>query len=684
MTSDYAFPTIYQEFIALSRYSRFIPELGRREKWSETVTRLTNFWRKQLPAMDSALIDKIHEKILNLEVMPSMRSLMTAGPALERSHIAAYNCSASAITGTGKEIKVFTEEMQSLGFEGPITLKLRTPIIFDEAFAIGLNGTGFGFSVERQFINDLPSVGKNLDRSIYKRTHKNYPRVDKQELSFFDKKQNTIYVADSKYGWASALRILIVELYNGNFDVKYDVSAVRRAGAPLKIFGGRASGPGALVTMFENIRAVFRAADGRKLTSIECHDIVCFISEAVVVGGVRRAALISLSNLSDDRMRTAKSGNWWETAPQRMLANNSVAYTEKPTIGSFMQEWQSLYNSKSGERGISNREATRRACVATNRDPNHDWIFNPCHEIALRATGQMCNLSSVMVREHDTLESLMEKVEVATILGTMQATLTDFPYLSPKWKINCEEERLIGVSLSGATDHPLLQKVSEEAREWLHTLRDHVGVVNRKYAAMLGINEAAAKTCNQPAGNSSQLTDIASGLHDRYAPYYIRRVRADAKDPLATVMRAQGFACEEDVMSPSTLVFSFPVKSPDSASIRDTRTALEQLEYWMMWKKDWCDSHNPSITVYVREHEWLEVGAWVYANFDDVCGISFLPHSDHCYVQAPYQECTKEEYYKALSSTPTFIDYEALGLLETEDHTTGVQQLACVSGNCEL
>lgn len=383
-------------------------------------------------------------------------------------------------------------------------------------------------------------------------------------------------------------------------------------------------------------------------------------------------------------MRHAKSGSWWNDNPQRALANNSVAYTEKPTVGSFMQEWQALYDSKSGERGISNREATKKACVATGRDPNHNFIFNPCHEISLRETGQMCNLSSVMVREHDTLDDLLQKVEVATILGTMQATLTDFPYLSPRWKKNCEEERLIGVSLSGATDHPVLQSVSDEAKEWLHVLRDHVGDVNRRYAKLFGINEAAAKTCSQPAGNSSQLADIASGLHTRYAPYYIRTVRADCKDPLAITMREQGFPCEQDVMQPTNLVFSFPVKAPDTALFRDDRTAIEQLEYWMMWKKDWCDSHNSSITVYIKEDEWFDVGAWVYKNFDDVCGLSFLPHSNHSYAQAPYQECSKETYEEMVKIMPKAIDYEALGKLEVTDHTTGVQELACTAGGCDL
>jgi ribonucleoside-diphosphate reductase alpha chain len=377
MSNTYQLPTVYQEFIALSRYARFDNELGRRETWSETVARLIKFWREQLPELDEDTLQNISDYVGNLKVMPSMRSLMTAGEALKRSHIAGYNCAASAITGFGPEISIWDDKMAEVGIEEPIKIKVRSPIVFDEAFAIGLNGTGFGFSVERQFISELPTIGKNLDRSIYKRTQANFPSVPKQELSYFDKKHNTIYVADSKYGWASALRILIVEMYNGNFETKYDVSEVRPAGTPLKIFGGRASGPTALVKMFDDLKVIFRAANGRKLTSIECHDVLCHISEAIVVGGVRRAALLSLSNLSDDRMRTAKSGSWWNENPQRQLANNSVAYTEKPTVGSFMQEWQALYNSKSGERGISNREATKKACERTGRDSSYSFIFNP-------------------------------------------------------------------------------------------------------------------------------------------------------------------------------------------------------------------------------------------------------------------------------------------------------------------
>lgn len=684
MTDAVALPTVYQEFIALSRYARFRPELGRREKWHETVQRLVDFWRARLPQLGENTLEAIQDNILNLKVMPSMRSLMAAGMAATRDEVALYNCSASAITGTGPTVEVWNDAMRDIGYDEPISLTLRTPIVFDEMLYILLCGTGVGFSVERQFVNEMPTVGKPLARSIYKRTHKNFPGVHKQELSYFDKKQNTVYVADSKYGWASALRILIVEFYNGNFTAKYDVSEVRPAGAVLKTFGGRASGPSALVKMFEDVRNIFRPAVGRKLTSVECHDIMCHIASAVVVGGVRRAALISMSNLSDERMRYAKSGEWWNDNPQRALSNNSVAYTEKPPIGSFMREWQSLYDSKSGERGVFNREAAKKYAAATGRDPNHEFISNPCCEISLRDTGQMCNLTSVVVRPDDTLESLADKVEIATILGTMQATATNFVYLSPRWKENCEEERLLGVSMSGATDHPVLQNVSAEAKQWLDTLSQRARATNATCAALFNINRAAAITCVKPEGTSSQLNDTASGLHVRYAPYYIRRVRADGKDPLAVVMREQGFPCEEDVMQPTNLVFSFPVKAPEHSLFRDDKNALEQLEYWLMWKQHWCDSHNPSVTIYVKEHEWLDVGAWVYKNFDDVCGLSFLPHSDHTYRQAPYEECTKEQYEALAAIMPDNIDYEALGALETTDTTTGTQEYACSAGGCEL
>lgn len=675
-------PTTYQEFIALSRYSRFRPDLGRRETWEETVDRLIEFWDKQLPSMPKEETARVRGSILSLDVMPSMRSLMTAGPALERDHVAQYNCSFSAVQGTGPKVSLWDDKLRELGHEEPITIAIRNPIAFDEMFYILLCGTGAGFSVERQFVNEMPTVGKKLSRSIYARNNKNFPGVDKQELSFFDKKANTITVADSKYGWASALRIFVVEMYNGNFQVQTDVSAVRKAGATLKTFGGRASGPGPLLEMFEGIRTIFTKAAGRKLSSLEAHDVMCLIANAVVVGGVRRAAMISFSNLSDERMRHAKSGDWWVENSQRALANNSVAYTEKPDIGVFMREWQALYESRSGERGLFNVEGAMRAAAEIGRDITHTLRGNPCLEILLRIR-QFCNLTSTVIRPEDTLEDLMNKVEIATILGTMQATLTDFVYLSPEWKKNCDEERLLGVSMCGGRDHPVLGTANPVAKEWLKTLREHARAVNKKWAAFLGINPAAAITCVKPEGTVSQLVDAASGLHSRYAPYYFRRIRADEKDPLAQVMKQQGYPCEYDLMQKSTLVFTFPVKAPEQAVFAGKDSAIQQLEYWMMWKKCWTD-HNPSVTITVQEHEWLEVGAWVYKNFDDICGLSFLPASNHVYKQAPYEACTKEQYEALAARMPTSIDYEMLKRLETTDQTTAVQQYSCSAGVCDL
>jgi ribonucleotide reductase alpha subunit len=960
-----------------------------------------------------------------------MRSLMTAGPALDRSEIAAFNCTYAAISGKGPEVLLWDEKLRELGHDEPIKIKIHNPLIFDESFFILLNGTGFGFSVERQLIVDLPTIGKVLSRSIYKKTAKNFPKVPKEDLSSYDKKTNTIIVADSKEGWASALRIFIVEMYNGNFKVHIDVSGVRPAGMPLKVFGGRSSGPDMLVDMLEKLRLIFIAANGRKLTSVECHDVLCFIAQAVISGGVRRSSLISLSNLSDERIRYAKSGNWWEENPQRSLANNSVAYTEKPEIGQFMREWQSLYESRSGERGIFNRGAAKQAADRIGRDSSYEfgtnpcvrgdtmiltkaghfqikdlvgktvevwdgaqwveidnfrvtgtdqevwkvtlhdgseiiatpyhtfiteggdrvklnelevgdrlayseapethgtieepgayakgfalgdgshtasnvdnpllWVYAPkfvcedrlieslnelpvsaprtgaitevgicpagkvrhrvtglsvrksllpwcteykdglpsdvfnwtkhakaeflaglfdsdgtasdtkngfmyqltsvsrkllldvqlllkslgvqsklmltkaagikdfgperggfcpvkaayrltisqsssielakqltfsrlasfatkttaykvksktnkivsiepagvednvycctvptnhkvslsngiitgqCGEIVLR-DAQACNLTSIVVREEDTLDTLKEKAEKATILGTLQSTLTDFSYLSPIWKENCEEERLLGVSMTGTMDHPVLSHVSDEAKRWLDELRAVTKAVNEEWAAKLGINKSAAITCSKPEGTSSQLNNTASGLHARHSPYYIRRVRADDKDPLGIVMEAQGYPCEPDLMQRATKVFSFPVKSPKSAVFRDDRTALEQLEYWLMFKQHWTD-HNPSITISVKEKEWIEVAAWVYKNFEEVCGLSFLPFSNHVYKQAPFDEITKEQYEAMLAVLPEGIDYEALSRLETTDQTIGVQEFACSSGSCEL
>lgn len=613
----------YQEFIHLSRYSRWLDEKKRRETWEETVERYIDNVIK--PKIDD--VEELREAILNTDVMPSMRGMMTAGKALNRDNTCLFNCSFIAV-----------DHVRS----------------FDEAMFILLCGTGVGFSVERQFIAKLPEVPDS-----------------------FDDADTTIVVTDSKEGWASAYRELIALLYSGRVP-KWDVSKVRPAGSRLKTFGGRASGPAPLVDLFNFTVATFRKAAGRKLTSIECHDVMCKIGEIVVVGGVRRSALISLSNLSDDRMRHAKSGQWWETNPHRALANNSVAYTEKPDMETFMREWLALMESKSGERGIFNREAARRQ-VAKNgrRDPNYEWGTNPCSEIVLRSN-QFCNLSEVVVRADDTFESLARKVRLATIIGTVQSTYTKFPYLRKIWQKNTEEERLLGVSLTGIMDNPNILDMD------LAALKQVAIDTNAEYAEKLGIEPSAAITCVKPSGTVSQLVDSASGIHARHSNYYIRTVRGDNKDPLTRFMVDKGVPNEPCVMKPeTTTVFSFPQKSPEGAVTRNDMTALEQLNVWLKLQRDWCE-HKPSITVTVRDDEWLEVGAFVYRHFDEMSGVSFLPHSDHSYQQAPYQDCTREEYETMLADMPTDIDWSELSDYEAEDNTAGSQTLSCTAGACEI
>ncbi|GIV03843.1 MAG: hypothetical protein KatS3mg015_2673 [Fimbriimonadales bacterium] len=530
---------------------------------------------------------------------------------------------------------------------------------FDEILYILMCGTGVGFSVERQFINQLPEVAEQFHPST-----------------------TVITVKDSKIGWASAFRELISLLYAGQIP-QWDVSKVRPAGARLKTFGGRASGPKPLVDLFKFSVNLFKKAAGRKLTSVECHDLVCKIADIVVVGGVRRSALISLSNLSDDRMRVAKSGKWWENEPQRALANNSAAYTERPDMEIFLKEWQSLIESKSGERGIFNRAAAKKkAAEFGRRDPNHEFGTNPCGEIILRSAG-LCNLTEVVIRAGDTLEDLMDKVEVATIMGTFQATLSNFRYVRSVWKKNQEEERLLGVSMTGIMDHEVLSKPSDEAARWLTQLREHAVKVNAEWAKKLGINASAAITTVKPSGTVSQLVDSASGIHPRYSKYYVRRIRADKKDPLAQFMRAEGFPVEDCVMKPDTTdVFSFPVRGPEHAVFRDDMSAIQQLEHYLMFRRFWCE-HNPSITVYVRDHEWLAVGDWVYNHFDDIGGVSFLPHTDHVYQQAPYTECSAEEYEALVAKMPT-VAWSKLQEFEKEDSTTSTKELACTAGACEI
>lgn len=646
-------PDQYSTFIHQSRYARWNEEVGRRETWDETVDRYFDFFSGHLIENHGILAEEmpiyageLRNAVTNLEVMPSMRCLMTAGPALSRDHVSGYNCAYTPIDN------------------------IRA---FDETLFILMCATGVGFSVERQYVNQLPSVPERLDDS-----------------------EITIIVRDSKRGWAEGYRELLSLLYGGRIP-QWDTRKVRPAGARLKTMGGRSSGPDPLVELFEFTIRIFKNAEGRKLTSLECHDIVCKIGECVVVGGVRRSALISLSNLSDQRMRDCKSGEWWVLEPQRRLSNNSVAYTEKPEVGQFMEEWQSLYASKSGERGIFNREAARIQAMASGRrkgfysngtEPHPiDFGTNPCCEIILRPK-EFCNLSTVVVRPEDTAETLAEKVRKATILGTWQSTLTNFRYLTKKWKDNCEEERLLGVSMTGIMSNSMLNGVDPynimgEFKELLRYLKEDVAVpTNKEWAERLNIPVSAAITCVKPEGTASQLVSAASGIHAAFAEYYIRRVRQDIKDPLTQMLIDQGVAHEQDVANNENIVFEFPQKAPEGSVLRNDMTAIEQLEHWKVFQDNWCE-HKPSITVYVREDEWPSVGGWVWDHFDAMSGVSFLPHSDHVYKQAPYEEITEEKYHELVAHMPD-IDWSALGEYEKEDNTSGHRELACVAGQCEI
>lgn len=625
-------PTDYQNFIALSRYARWKDDEQRRENWGETVDRYFDYMSDHLNknysyTITKALKNKLTEQIMNLGVMPSMRALMTAGPALDRCHVGGYNCS---------------------------YIPVDSPRSFDECMYILMCGTGVGFSVERENVDKLPIVNEHFEDST-----------------------TTITVADSRPGWAKALRELIAMLYVGQVP-KWDVSQVRPAGARLKTFGGRASGPAPLVELFQFCIQKFKGAKGRRLFPIECHDLMCKIGEVVVVGGVRRSALISLSNLGDDQMRHAKSGQWWENEGQRALANNSVAFKGKPEMGTFMREWTSLYESKSGERGIFNRKAAQvKASENGRRESDHYFGCNPCSEIILRPY-QFCNLTEVVCRASDDLNTLEEKVRMATVLGTFQSTLTNFKYLRKVWKDNTEEERLLGVSLTGILDTNIWTE------DVLEILRAVAVETNKKVAKDLGIPQSTAITCVKPSGTVSQLVNSASGIHARHNDYYIRTVRGDNKDPLTQFMKDSGIPNEPCVMKPdSTTVFSFPMKSPEGAVTRTQMSAIEQLEYWLMFQRHWCE-HKPSVTVSVKEDEWMDVGAWVYKNFDEVSGISFLPFSDHTYAQAPYQDITKEEYTELFSKMPMSIDWSKLADYEKEDTTSGGRELACTADACEV
>ena len=623
-------PTPYQNFIALSRYARWTGE--KREAWSETVDRYIDNIVKPLTGEDSYIKD-IRDAILDLQVMPSMRSMMTAGPAAARDNTCMYNCSYVAVD---------------------------KPKRFDEAMFILLCGTGVGFSVERQYIQKLPEVPEKIFKS-----------------------ETTIVVKDSKEGWAKAYRQLLALLWSGEIP-KWDISKVRPAGARLKTFGGRASGPAPLVDLFNFTVDKFLNATGRKLTSIECHDIMCKIGEIVVVGGVRRSAMISLSNLSDDKMRHAKSGQWWENYGHRALANNSVAYTDKPDAETFMREWTALIESKSGERGIFNRQASQKQAAKNGRrNPESDFGTNPCSEIILK-NAQFCNLTECVVRATDSIEDIERKVKYATILGTIQSTYTKFPYLSKDWTDNTEEERLLGVSLTGIMDNPLMTSANAGLAKTLEHLKNVAISTNAEWAERLGIPTSAAITCVKPSGTVSQLVDSASGIHARHSPYYIRTVRGDNKDPLTQFLIDQGVPNEPCVMKgDTTTVFSFPQKAPSGATTRNDMTAIEQLETWLTYQRHWCE-HKPSITVSVRDDEWVSVGAFVFEHFDEMSGVSFLPHSDHTYQQAPYQDCDKSDYEELSSLMPTDIDWSKLTDYEKEDNTAGMQTMACSGDVCEI
>lgn len=627
----------YNEYIAKSRYSRYLDDKGRREHWPETVERYLNFMRKHLSEKHSytltdELYDELYQNIAGCEVMPSMRSIMTAGDALTRQNVAGYNCS---------------------------YLPIDDPKAFDEAMYILLCGTGVGFSVEQKYVNKLPEIPSQL----------------------FDS-STLVVVKDSKEGWAKSLRQVIALLYAGEVP-KWDVSGVRPAGTRLKTFGGRASGPEPLVELFKYVVAKFRGAVGRRLSSLECHDILCKIGEVVVVGGVRRSAMISLSDLSDDRMAHAKAGQWWDGNGQRALANNSAVYDVKPDVGQFMREWSSIYESHSGERGIFNRYASElQAAKNGRRELNKEWGTNPCSEIILRPY-QFCNLSSVIVRSSDTLDGLRNKVRLATILGTFQSTMTNFPYLRKVWQTNTEEERLLGVSMTGILDNKLLNNPDDpNLAGTLEELKQVAVDTNAELADKLGINRSAAITCVKPEGTVSQLTGTASGIHPQHAQYYIRRVRSDNKDPLTDFLKSQGFPAEPCFMKPdNTTVFSFPMKVGEGAVLRDDIDALTHLRLWLAFQRHWCE-HKPSVTISVHEHEWPEVGAWVWKHFDEVTGVSFLPHDGGTYRQAPYETIDADTYEKLVAEMPKGIDWDKF--TEVTDMVEGAQTLACVAGHCEI
>jgi len=635
------FPSLYEEFIFKSRYARWLEDKGRRENWDETVRRLIDYYLYHIRYEAPIVVDndtsqpnlyrELYDAIYNLEVMPSMRALMTAGPALDRCHVPAYNCA---------------------------YLPVDSPRSFDEAMYILLCGTGVGFSVESKYVDQLPRISER-----------------------FEPTDTVIVVADSKEGWAKSFRELISLLIAGQLP-HWDVSRVRHKGARLRTFGGRASGPEPLVDLFKFTCGLFQSAAGRRLTSLECHDLMCKIADIVVVGGVRRSAMISLFDCTDDRMSTAKTGAWWESSGHRRLANNSAVYdNRRPDIGFFMKKWEELYASKSGEPGLFSRYACQNiAARSGRRDSNFDYGTNPCSEIILRPF-QFCNLSEVVVRAGDTRDDLERKVRIAAILGTIQSSFTDFRYLRKIWKDTCNEERLLGVSLTGVCDN--LQLLEDP--KVLAGLRDIVIETNKEWATRLNIAVSAATTCVKPSGTVSQLVNSASGLHPRHSAYYVRTVRADNKDPLTVFLKDAGVYWEPDVMAEhSTSVFFFPIASPEGSVTRDDLDSIKSLELWKLLQDNWCE-HKPSATINVKEDEWLSVGAWVYENFDTLSGVSFLPHDGGSYKQAPYQEVAKEEYEDWILKHPLpAINWDDMRFYETEDNTTGSQELACTGSNCEV
>jgi ribonucleoside-diphosphate reductase alpha chain len=628
-------PTIYQNYIHQSRYARYNDEQKRRETWHETVDRYIEFFKAKTGNNKRIPWQELRDAILNLKVVPSMRSLMTAGPALEKDNIAGYNCSYLAIDN---------------------------PKAFDEIMYILMCGTGVGFSVESRYVNKMPEIPDELHDT-----------------------ETTIVFRDSKIGWATGYREFVSLLYSGKI-AKWDVTKLREEGVRLKTFGGRASGPDPLIDLMNFTKNIFHKARGRKLSTLECHDIICKIADIVVCGGVRRSALISLSDLNDDQLRNSKSGQWWLADGQRALSNNSAVYESMPNMDTFMKEWFSLYRSKSGERGIFSRVASQAvAAKYERRDPKQEYGTNPCSEIILRPY-QFCNLSEVVVRAEDTPDDLKNKVRLATILGTLQSTLSDFRYLNKRWKNNTEEERLLGVSLTGIMDHVVLSgQYTDEGEnplpQLLAALREEAVKTNKHYAKILGVEASAAITCVKPSGTVSQLVDSASGIHPRYSKYYVRRVRQDKKDPLATFLITKGYVAEEDFYSKSNWVFSFPIKSPEHCLTNVDLTAIEQLELWKTYQEHWCE-HKPSITVYVGEEEWMEVGAWVYKNLTCLSGVSFLPRDTGSYRQAPYEEITKEKYEELLSAQNLDIDWTDFH--EETDNTEALQQLACTAGVCDI